>query len=362
MLKEKLSQFFESMKINGAYIVDIYTYLLTNGSTVDLRELSKNINRSLEEIESQSSILRDYDLVDFIAPNQLRIKMPVFVLLHTLMMKRLPKMKNYDMDSLQNSLSQFEELKVVIQKNSNISREIHLDTVPFDIYEDAMTLNPEDINDTPGDFCSRCGKPLDETYYDVHMNSYCEKCYNDYTGYCEQCNSVYPSEELTDTDFEIVCKECLELWEEDSEETSSNTWEFKQVPQEPIVHEKPKVDQRKPSEFKSLLKKFTDVVTLSRAAVLEENAFTIKEADLERGIINALVIGPSSKEYLIEIDSNLKLLRHNCHDFETKKAENKKFCKHLTKLFLILRSKDEQATEALLKNISENIEKWEFKS
>ena len=64
--------------------------------------------------------------------------------------------------------------------------------------------------------------------------------------------------------------------------------------------------------------------------------------------------------YIIEISTIEKVLKHDCHDFEAKRAQNKKFCKHLAKLFLVLKDKDEIVATTFLENITKDINKWEF--
>ena len=57
---------------------------------------------------------------------------------------------------------------------------------------------------------------------------------------------------------------------------------------------------------------------------------------------------------------NEKILKHDCHDFQTKRAQNKKFCKHLAKLFLLLKEKDEKRATLFLENITKDVNKWDF--
>ncbi|MFX0026565.1 MAG: hypothetical protein ACFE8M_09105 [Candidatus Hermodarchaeota archaeon] len=113
-------------------------------------------------------------------------------------------------------------------------------------------------------------------------------------------------------------------------------------------------------EFNILLKSFTDKTTLNRAVSVSESAFNIKKVDLNEGLILGNVVGSKEEPYLFKIDLNEKELKHNCHDFQTRRAKEKKFCKHLIRLFLILREKDQKIAVSFLRKISDNIEKWEF--
>ena len=129
-----------------------------------------------------------------------------------------------------------------------------------------------------------------------------------------------------------------------------------------LINESTNLSSNFNNDHKSLLKFFTDKGTINRAAVIPNSHFKLLDFDLENGIINSEVKGSKEEQYNIEIDANKKVLRHNCHDFITRRAENKKFCKHLLKLFLLLNAKNSTSTEFFLKNLAENIDNWEFKS
>ena len=114
------------------------------------------------------------------------------------------------------------------------------------------------------------------------------------------------------------------------------------------------------SNFSVLLKAFTDKGTLNRSVSISNAAFEILKFDNERGIIKATVSGSKEEPYIIEINTNEKFIRHNCHDYETRRANNKKFCKHITKLFLILKEKNNDSAELILKKIAEEVDNWDF--
>jgi hypothetical protein len=114
--------------------------------------------------------------------------------------------------------------------------------------------------------------------------------------------------------------------------------------------------------FNFLIKTFIDKGTLNRAASISNNAYDLLEFNPSKGLIKANVLGSKKQPYIIEIDINSKIIRHNCHDFETRRVENKKFCKHLAKLFLLLKEKNSKNTEIFLNKIASDIDKWEFKS
>ncbi len=118
----------------------------------------------------------------------------------------------------------------------------------------------------------------------------------------------------------------------------------------------------KGSDFSTLIKAFLDKNTINRAANLSDEAFKINALDFDKGLIKAEVAGSKKEYYIIEIDTKNKILYHNCNDFETRRAENKKFCKHIAKLFLLLKEKNERNIVVFLNKIAKNINDWEFSS
>jgi len=120
------------------------------------------------------------------------------------------------------------------------------------------------------------------------------------------------------------------------------------------------LEQNNKDEFNILLKGFIDKPTLNRAVGVSESAFSLKKVDLNEGLILGNVVGSKEEPYLLKVDLNEKELKHNCHDFQARKAKEKKFCKHLIRLFLLLKEKDQKIAVSFLKKISNNIEKWEF--
>ena len=127
-----------------------------------------------------------------------------------------------------------------------------------------------------------------------------------------------------------------------------------------IITTEKQTDNGAGTNFNVLIKTFFDKGTLNRAASISNNAYDLIEFNPSKGIITANVLGSKEESYIIEIDTNNRIIRHNCHDFETRRAENKKFCKHIAKLFLLLKEKNSNNTEIFLYNIATDIDKWEF--
>jgi hypothetical protein len=124
---------------------------------------------------------------------------------------------------------------------------------------------------------------------------------------------------------------------------------------------KSSIEKDQSNLFGVLIKQIVEKGTLNRAATVSSSDFEILEFDYEKGIIRSTVSGSKEDPYIIELDINNKFLKHNCHDFETRRSINKKFCKHLTKLFLWLKD-EKKEIEFFLKTIVESIEEWTFTS
>ena len=121
-----------------------------------------------------------------------------------------------------------------------------------------------------------------------------------------------------------------------------------------------KLKKNDSNKFNILLKAFLDTGTINRAVLVSDSAITISTIEPQNKIIKAEVQGSRKIPYIIEISTIEKVLKHDCHDFETKRVQNKKFCKHLAKLFLLLKEKDEKGATMILENITKDINKWEF--
>lgn len=115
---------------------------------------------------------------------------------------------------------------------------------------------------------------------------------------------------------------------------------------------------KKGSSFNTMLNFFADKGTISRAVGVSSSNFDI--IDFSNEVIAANVIGTKEESYNISINTNDKIIKHNCHDFETRRSQEKKFCKHLVKLFFLLKDENQEQTEQFLSQIGENIDNWDF--
>ena len=121
-------------------------------------------------------------------------------------------------------------------------------------------------------------------------------------------------------------------------------------------------DKNNLNKFNTLLKAFLDKGTINRAVTVSDGAFNIIKFDSKSKFIKAEVKGSNDAPYNIEISINDKFIKHNCHDFQTNRVKNKKFCKHLAKLFLLLKKKNEKSALFFLESITNEINNWDFLS
>ncbi len=99
------------------------------------------------------------------------------------------------------------------------------------------------------------------------------------------------------------------------------------------------------------LLRFTSTSRLSRAEEIPDEDLVIKLN--EGGRVQAKI-----RDYVIDIDSDAKLLRHDCDDWR-KGVDQKRICKHVAKLFLTL---PPGQAKLLLGEMWENREAWRFEA
>ena len=82
--------------------------------------------------------------------------------------------------------------------------------------------------------------------------------------------------------------------------------------------------RRNSNQFKSSFNYFVDDATAGRSVSILASDITLLSFDYENGNIEATIKGTEADTYIVELNSNLKILKHNCHDFQTKKSKSKK--------------------------------------
>ena len=170
-------------------------------------------------------------------------------------------------------------------------------------------------------------------------------------------NNQYLIEEgENDISLTLSLKKKLKTWNERrKDEILSNSEATRKK-----VAIKDRLEENNNINYGVLLKAFCDQATLNRAVSVTANSFDITTFNFKEGIIKAKVAGSQKEGYNIEINIHDKLVRHDCGDFITKRAKNKKFCKHLVKLFLLLKERNQDLASNFLKEIAINIDKWNF--
>ena len=87
----------------------------------------------------------------------------------------------------------------------------------------------------------------------------------------------------------------------------------------------------------------------------------LKEFTLSKDTQIVACIKGSSGDYKLIIDFTNKKIKHDCYDFNQNKKSSKRFCKHITKVFITIRDdKGDQIADSLLKRIYNNLDEWEF--
>jgi len=103
-------------------------------------------------------------------------------------------------------------------------------------------------------------------------------------------------------------------------------------------------------DIRKLLEVFAGSRRLERAIDMPNEMVRIDEID-DKHIVAKV------KDYIIEINMKEKYIMHNCDDWH-KRVKEKKFCKHVCKLFLML---PEELSLKILGDIVKNIDEWKFK-
>jgi hypothetical protein len=116
------------------------------------------------------------------------------------------------------------------------------------------------------------------------------------------------------------------------------------------------------NKFNHILKKIVDDSALNRAVSVPDDAINLEKIDKKNGVLEAKIKGSEENVYNVKINLKEKTIFHNCHDFKTRRAKQKMFCKHLVKLFLKLKRENEDLAIYFLENIINKIKAWDFSS
>jgi hypothetical protein len=106
------------------------------------------------------------------------------------------------------------------------------------------------------------------------------------------------------------------------------------------------------SNLGELLKQFVSSPRLTRAVGMDDNALNFTHTTSPPIRIEAKVFG--SQEYRLIVDESSKRIEHNCPDWR-RVSVLQRFCKHVAKLFLLLKPED---SIRILESLREG--SWEF--
>jgi len=102
-------------------------------------------------------------------------------------------------------------------------------------------------------------------------------------------------------------------------------------------------------KFNFMLKQFTEKKDLYKSASLKEEDYHISKYATSRQTIKVIIHRLGKEPRFIFIDLAKKMITHGCCRFkELNNEDSKKFCKHLIKLFLILKEKEPDLAISIL--------------
>ena len=112
-------------------------------------------------------------------------------------------------------------------------------------------------------------------------------------------------------------------------------------------------------DFKELLMFFSGFDSINES----KNINDVPIVNLSITNTSIKCIAKGTQNYEIMIDTDDKIVLHDCENFQHKRVNNKEFCKHITKLFLELSQKRgvDFATQ-LLETIYRDLPTWRFQS
>ena len=114
-------------------------------------------------------------------------------------------------------------------------------------------------------------------------------------------------------------------------------------------------------DFNSMLNHFTEKKDLYKSVSLKEEDYHISKYATNNQAIRAIIHRLGKEPYFIFINLHKKAISHDCGRFNELKGRNsRQFCKHLIKLFLILKEKNPIQAFSILKYIYRHCEEFTF--
>ena len=111
---------------------------------------------------------------------------------------------------------------------------------------------------------------------------------------------------------------------------------------------------------------FDDLILYFSDLDIDRDKIKIDEVnikELNRSGVNQITacFKGSSSEYRLLIDFKAKRIKHNCYDFVQNRKYYKRFCKHITKIFIKIRAQEgDKSAGSLLNQIYNDLDKWVF--
>ena len=98
------------------------------------------------------------------------------------------------------------------------------------------------------------------------------------------------------------------------------------------------------SDFKEIIKNLTNKNTRNRVKSIPDDYVQLFRIDKENGIVEAEIQGSQTILYKLNLNISLintsRVIDNDCPDYLTRKKQNNKFCKHIVKLFYVLKNQD----------------------
>jgi hypothetical protein len=110
-----------------------------------------------------------------------------------------------------------------------------------------------------------------------------------------------------------------------------------------------------------LLEQLTVKTTVQTGLKINDSDITFETLNFDTGIISGKTKGSEGTPYIFLIDTQTKILSHNCVDFSMKRARKKEICKHLVKVFeLLIKNPNENGKKIVEQIIADKLN-WNFK-
>ena len=122
---------------------------------------------------------------------------------------------------------------------------------------------------------------------------------------------------------------------------------------------RPELDNADQNQFGKYLYQLAHKHTIYKAATQKSDNYEIYKYDKINHIIRVIIYRKNKNPSFMQLNLSKNLITHNCREFNINKVK-KRFCKHLVKLFLLLKESNKEYSLFLLKKICNNIDRFNF--